>query len=219
MSGSKLGDASVRKALLDGGQAAIDASQDPMIRFVASIDAQSRAERKRYEDEVSSPETQLGEAIARARFAVYGTTIDPDATFTARLSYGSVEGFTDANGGDVTPFTTIGGLFDRATGNDPYVLPKSWLDAKASLDLSTPMNLSTSNDVVGGNSGSPLIDRHGDIVGLIFDGNIFSLGGTYGYAASNNRSISVDSRALMAGLKTVYHADRLVSEILGAAPP
>jgi hypothetical protein len=213
VAGSKLGDASVRKALFDGGQAAIDASQDPMIRLAASIDAQSRAERKLYEDEVSAPEARLGEAIARARFAILGTSVDPDATFTARLSYGAVKGFVDGNGRNVAPYTTIGGLFDRATGSDPYVLPASWLAAKPDLDLATPMNLSTTNDIIGGNSGSPLIDKNGAVVGLIFDGNIFSLGGAFGYDATVNRAVAVDSRALLAGLKTVYHADRVVNEI------
>jgi hypothetical protein len=213
VTGSKLGDASVRKALFDGGQAAIDASQDPMIRLAASIDAQSRAERKLYEDEVSAPEARLGEAIARARFAILGTSVDPDATFTARLSYGAVKGFVDGNGRNVAPYTTIGGLFDRATGSDPYVLPASWLAAKPDLDLATPMNLSTTNDIIGGNSGSPLIDKNGAVVGLIFDGNIFSLGGAFGYDATVNRAVAVDSRALLAGLKTVYHADRVVNEI------
>lgn len=218
VTGTKLADPAVRKALFDGGQAAIDASQDPMIRFVASIDAQSRALRKTYEDQVSAPENQLSEAIARARFTILGTSVDPDATFTARLSYGAVKGFTDGNGNDVAPYTTVGGLFNRATGSDPYALPQSWLDAKASLDLSAPMNLSSTNDIIGGNSGSPLIDKNGAVVGLIFDGNIFSLGGAFGYDERVNRAVSVDSRALLAGLKTVYHADRLVTEI-GAAGP
>jgi hypothetical protein len=218
VAGTKLADPAVRKALFEGGQAAIDASQDPMIRFAAAIDANARAVRKTYEDQVSAPESQLSEAIARARFSILGTSVDPDATFTARLSYGTVKGFVNGNGTDVPPYTSIGGLFDRATGSDPYILPQSWLDAKAALNLSTPMNLSTTNDIIGGNSGSPLVDRNGAVVGLIFDGNIFSLGGAYGYDPRQNRSVAVDSRALLAGMKTVYHADRLVSEITGSAP-
>ena len=219
VTGTKLGDAATRKALFDGGQAAIDASKDPMIRFAASIDAQARAERKTYEDEVSAPETRLGEAIARARFAILGTSVDPDATFTARLSYGSVKGFVNGNGDTIAPYTNIGGLFNRATGSDPYVLPQSWLAAKPALDLATPMNLSTTNDIIGGNSGSPLIDKNGAVVGLIFDGNIFSLGGAFGYDGSVNRSVAVDSRALLTALKNVYHADRIVTEIGSAATP
>jgi hypothetical protein len=216
IAGTKLGDVATRKALFDGGQPAIDASQDTLIRFVASIDAQARMSRKQYEDEVTAPEHQLTEAIARARFAILGTSVYPDATFTLRLSYGSVKGFVDGNGNNVTPYTTIGGLFNRASGSEPYSLPQSWLDAKSSLDLNTPMNFSTTNDIIGGNSGSPVINKNGEVIGLIFDGNIFSLGGEFGYQASVNRSVAVDSRALLAGLRNVYHADRLAQEIGGS---
>jgi hypothetical protein len=213
IAGTKLGYPAVRKALFDGGAAAIAASTDPMIVYARTVDPDLRAIRKDDEDRVGAPSRAAAERIAKARFAVYGTSIDPDATFTLRLSYGAVKGFVDAAGVQVPPYTTIGGLFDRATGAPPYVLPQSWLAAKPSLDLSTPMNLSTTNDIIGGNSGSPLINARGEIVGLIFDGNIFSLGGDYGYDAQHNRAIAVDSRALMAGLSKVYHADRLVSEI------
>jgi len=213
IAGTKLADPAVRKALFDGGAAAIAASADPMIVYARTVDPDLRAIRKADEDRVGAPSRAAAERIAKARFAVYGTSIDPDATFTLRLSYGAVKGFVDAAGAQVPPYTTIGGLFDRATGAPPYVLPQSWLAAKPSLDLSTPMNLSTTNDIIGGNSGSPLINARGEIVGLIFDGNIFSLGGDYGYDAQHNRAIAVDSRALMAGLSKVYHADRLVSEI------
>jgi hypothetical protein len=211
--GTKLGDAAVRKELYDGGAAAIASSDDAMIRFAASIDAASRAARKDYENEVSGPESQFDEQIAKARFAVLGTSVDPDATFTARLSYGAVRGFVDGNGKTVAPYTRIGGLFGRATGSPPYALPDSWLAARSSLDLATPMNFSTTNDIIGGNSGSPVVDRDGDVVGLIFDGNIFSLSGAFGYDAEKNRAVAVDSRALLAGLRSVYHADRLVTEI------
>ncbi len=213
IAGTKLGDVAARKALYDGGTAAVDASQDTMIRFVASVDAQARSVRKQYEDEVTSPENKLSEALARARFAILGTSVYPDATFTARLSYGTVKGFTDANGDAVTPYTTVGGLYNRATGSEPYALPQSWLAAKASLDSNTAMNFSSTNDIIGGNSGSPVVDKAGDLVGLIFDGNIFSLGGAFGYDARVNRAVALDSRAILAGLRTVYHADRVVSEI------
>ena len=156
------------------------------------------------------------ERIAKARFAVYGTSIDPDATFTLRLSYGTVKGFTDAQGRAVEPYTTIGGLFDRTTGAPPYSLPQSWISAKSSLNLTTPMNLSTTNDIIGGNSGSPLIDKNAEIIGLIFDGNIFSLGGDYGFDAAKNRTVAVDSRALLEGLRKVYHLNRIVDEIESA---
>jgi Peptidase S46 len=216
VSGTKLGDAAVRKALFDGGKAAIDASTDPMIVMARNLDPQLRALRKETEDRITAPSRAAAEQIAKARFAVYGTKIDPDATFTLRLSYGTVKGFPDQSNAQVPPYTTIGGLFDRATGAEPYVLPKSWLDAKSALNLQTQMNVSTTNDIIGGNSGSPLIDRDARIVGLIFDGNIYSLGGDYGYDPVRNRAISVDSRALLEAMTKVYHADRLVSEITAA---
>jgi hypothetical protein len=213
---TKLGDPAVRKALYDGGQAAIDKSTDPLIVLAVKIDPILRAQRKDHETRVEAPLRAAAERIAKARFAVYGTSIDPDATFTARVSYGTVKGFTNALGEAVPPYTTIAGLFARAGGAPPFALPPSWLAAKPSLDLALPMNLSSDNDVVGGNSGSPLIDRNGAIVGLIFDGNIFSLGGSYGFDPAVNRSVSVDSRALLEGLRKVYHLDRIVSEIQAA---
>lgn len=211
-----LDDAKVRMGLFNGGQAAIDASQDPLIRFVINIDPDLRAARKEYEDEVEAPSRAAAERIAKARFAIFGTTVYPDATFTPRLNYGTVKGFDNAEGQPVEPYTTIGGLFHHATGAPPYDLPESWLKAKSSLDLDTPMNLSTTNDVIGGNSGSPLINEKAEIVGLVFDGNIFSLGGDYGYDAAKNRTVSVDSRALLEGLSKVYHLDRIVNEIEAA---
>ena len=213
VTGTNLEDPKVREELYNGGEAAIAASTDPMIRFVKSIDPDMRAIRKEYEDRVDAPTRAAAEKIAKARFAVYGTSVDPDATFTLRLSYGSVKGFVNGEGKEVEPYTTMGGLFHRATGAAPYALPQSWLSAKSSLDMNTPMNLSTTNDVIGGNSGSPLINSKAEIVGLIFDGNIFSLGGDFGYDAAKNRSVAVDSRALLEGLRKVYHLDRIVDEI------
>lgn len=213
VNGTHLDDPKVREDLYSGGQAAVDAADDPMIHFAISIDPDLRAVRKEYEAQVDAPTRSAAERIAKARFAVYGTSIDPDATFTARLSYGTVKGFTDAQGKFVKPYTTIAGLFNRASGAPPFVLPESWLTAKPSLDLTTPMNLSTTNDIIGGNSGSPLIDKDANIVGLIFDGNIFSLGGDYGYDPTANRSVAVDSRALLEGLRKVYHFDRIADEI------
>jgi len=213
VSGTHLEDAKVREELYNGGQAAVAASADPMIRFAASMNDDLLAVRKDYETRVDAPTRAAAERIAKARFAVYGTSVDPDATFTARLSYGTVKGFENAEGRSVNPYTTIGGLFERATGAPPYALPQSWLTAKASLNLALPMNLSTTNDIIGGNSGSPLIDRDGNVVGLIFDGNIFSLGGDYGYDAAKNRAVAVDSRALLEGLRKVYHLDHIVGEI------
>jgi Peptidase S46 len=214
--GTHLDDPKVREELYKGGQSAVEASKDPMIRFAASINDDLLAVRKEYEARVDAPTRSAAEKIAKARFAVYGTSVDPDATFTLRLSYGTVKGFDDAEGKFVEPYTNIGGLFERATGAPPYALPESWLKAKASLDLSVPMNLSTTNDTTGGNSGSPMIDKDANIVGLLFDGNIFSLGGDYGYEAVKNRSVAVDSRGLLEGMRKVYHIDRIVDEIEAA---
>ncbi len=216
VSGTHLDDAKVREALYKGGQSAISSSTDPLIVFVVSVDPDLRATRKEYEAKIEAPVRSAAERIAKARFAVYGTSVDPDATFTARLSYGAVKGFPDAQGRFVQPYTTIGGLFDRATGAPPYELPKSWLSAKSSLNLETPMNVCTTNDIIGGNSGSPLINKNAEIVGLIFDGNIFSLGGDFAYDPVRNRAIAVDSRALLEGLQKVYHLNRITEEIESA---
>jgi hypothetical protein len=216
VSGTRLEDPKFREELYNGGQSAIDASNDPMIRFTESIDGDLLAERKEYEARVDAPTRAAAERIAKARFAIYGTSVDPDATFTLRLSYGTVKGFENAEGKSIEPYTTIEGLYQRATGAPPYKLPERWLDAKSSLNLSTPMNLTTTNDIIGGNSGSPLINKNANVVGLIFDGNIFSLGGDYGYDAARNRAIAVDSRALLEGLRKVYHFDRVVDEIEAA---
>ena len=127
-----------------------------------------------------------------------------------------MKGFEDAEGKFVQPYTTIGGLYERATGAPPYNLPESWLTAKGLINPMAPMNFCTTNDTTGGNSGSPVIDKNANIVGLLFDGNIFSLGGDYGYDAAKNRSIAVDSRALLEGMRKVYHLNRIVAEIEAA---
>jgi Peptidase S46 len=211
-----LEDAKLRESLYNGGAAALAASTDPMIQFAASVNDDRLALRKDYEARVDAPTRAAAERIARARFAINGTSIDPDATFTPRLSYGSVKGFGNAEGKFVEPYTTIDGLFHRTTGAPPYALPESWLKAKTSLNRSLPMNLCTTNDIIGGNSGSPLIDPDANVVGLIFDGNIFSLGGDYGYDGAKNRAIAVDSRALLEGLQKVYHLNYVVDEIEAA---
>jgi hypothetical protein len=218
VSGSTLGDPKVRKALFDGGKKAIDASTDPMIQLAKLTDGDARAIRKTFEDEVEAVEKEAGEKIAKARFAVYGTSIYPDATFTLRLSYGQVKGW-DEGGKHVNPVTLMGGAFERATGSDPFKLPKSWIDAKAKLDLSTPFNLASTNDIIGGNSGSPMINKDGEIVGLIFDGNIHSLGGDYAYDGRDNRAVAVESTALMEALGKIYGASRIHDEILAGRGP
>ena len=210
--GSKLGDPKVRRALFEGGKAALDASKDPMIELARKVDADARALRRVDEDEIQGVVRKQSELIAKAYFAMRGTGTYPDATGTLRLSFGVVKGWVEA-GQPVAPFTTIGGAFELDTGKEPFALPKSWLAARGKLAPSTPFDLVTTNDIIGGNSGSPLVDRAGKIVGLVFDGNLPSLGGAYGYDAETNRTVSVSSAALLAALEHVYGATRLLGEL------
>ncbi|MDQ6941385.1 MAG: S46 family peptidase [Candidatus Eremiobacteraeota bacterium] len=213
VSGSKLGDPAVRKALYDGGPAAVAASADPAIVLMRSVDDAARAIRKQYEDEVQAPLRVNDEKVAQADFALHGLATYPDATFTLRVSYASVRGYQE-NGHTVTPYTTIAGAYRHATGSDPYALPKSWLDARSTVKADTPLDFVMTADIIGGNSGSPVIDAKGRIVGLIFDGNIESLGGDYGYDIRQNRAVAVDSRGLLEALRAVYHADRVAGELV-----
>ncbi|HUQ33655.1 MAG TPA: S46 family peptidase, partial [Pyrinomonadaceae bacterium] len=197
--GTKLSDPEYRKSLAAGGAKAIDASTDPMIVLARSIDQEARQVRKRYESEVVGVERTSYSKIARALFETEGTKLYPDATFTLRLSYGAVKGYME-NGKKVEPFTTFGGLYERATQFNqkfPYNLPPRWMDKKSTLDLKTHYNFVSTNDIIGGNSGSPTINKEGELVGLIFDGNIQSLVGNFYYDESINRAISVDSRGML----------------------
>jgi hypothetical protein len=214
--GTKLGDPKVRKALWEGGKAAIDAAvaKDPLLALARAIDAESRAIRAQYEKEVAGVMQKNQELVARARFAAFGTSVYPDATFTLRLAFGSVKGWNEGNAA-VTPFTTMGGAFERATGKEPFALPASWHAAKDKLDLSTPFNFVSTNDIIGGNSGSPVINKEGEVVGLIFDGNIHSLGGEYWFDDVKNRAVSVDTAALTEALGKIYGAQHLVTELTG----
>lgn len=200
-----------RKRLWEGGAAAINKSKDPMIAFAKLIDADGRAIRKAYE-EVSSVLDKNAELLAQARFAVLGTGTYPDATFTLRLSFGQVKGF-EHRGKMVQPFTQIQGAFERATGQDPFALPRSWIRKKGKLDLATRMNFVTTNDIIGGNSGSPTFNKDLEIVGLIFDGNIYSLGGDYGFDAKVNRAVSVHSELIAEALGKIYGAGRILKEL------
>jgi len=212
--GTKLGDLEARKALWAGGQSAVDASNDPFIALAKLLDAPSRALRKTNENEVKAIETQSASKIAAARFVLKGTSVYPDATFTLRLSYGQVKGWEE-KGKPVAPFTTFGGAFERETGADPFALPKSWFTAreKGGLNLSQPFNFVTTNDIIGGNSGSPVINKDAEIVGLVFDGNIRSLGGAYWYDERSNRAVSVHAGAIIEALRKVYGAGFLADEI------
>ncbi|MBL8267424.1 S46 family peptidase [Steroidobacter sp.] len=211
---SKLGDPAVRKALWEGGAAAIASSTDPMIVLARDIDAESRAVRKIYEDEVQAPVAAAQERIAKARFAVLGTNTYPDATFTLRLSDGAVEGWKE-KGVQVEPYTKLSRLYERATGKEPFRLPQKWLDARDRLDANTPFCYVTTNDIVGGNSGSPLVDTQGRLVGLAFDGNIHSIAGSFWYDGDMNRSVAVHPAIIISALKDVYGATALADELLG----
>lgn len=213
--GTQLGDPAVRKALWEGGADAVARSGDPFIVLARSVDPQSRAIRKQYEDQVESIIDKNSELIAAARFEKYGTRVYPDATFTERFSFGEVKGW-DEKGVPVKPFTDIGGAFAHATGSYPFALPESWLAAKDKLNLQQRLDFVTTNDIIGGNSGSPVINRNAEVVGLVFDGNIHSLGGDYWYDERLNRAVSVHSGAILEALRKVYHADRLADEIEAA---
>ncbi|WLT30526.1 S46 family peptidase [Geothrix sp. PMB-07] len=221
--GSKLADPEARKALLAGGKKAIAESTDPMILLAKKLDPISRELRKKQEDLVASVITEHGTRIAKARFAVYGKNTYPDATFTLRLSYGPVAEYK-GNGTLIQPFTTFGGLFDRYDawgGNEAKVhggawtLPQRWLDKRADLNPSLPFNFVHKVDIIGGNSGSPVVDKKGELVGLIFDGNIESLPGNYFYDEAVNRGVSVDARAIVHALDKVYGATALAAELTG----
>jgi hypothetical protein len=212
--GTKLGDPAVRKTLWQGGKDAIAKSDDPFIRLARAVDPAARAIRKRYEAEVEAVELKNSDLIAQARFRQLGTTVYPDATFTLRLSPGEVKGWEE-RGRPVAPFTDFAGAFARNTGAEPFALPPSWLAAKETLNLGHPLNFVTTNDAVGGNSGSPIINRQRDIVGLAFDGNIHSIGGSFWFDPRVNRCVGVHSGAILEALNKIYGASGLVREIRG----
>jgi hypothetical protein len=217
VSGTKLTDPAVRKSLVEGGEAAVQASTDPLIAFARRVDPFLREMRKWYEDNIESVETTAGEKIGKARFAAYGKSVYPDATFTLRLTFGAVKGYP-MNGTQAPPETTFYGLYDRAYSfglKSPYDLPARYLERKGRLDLSTPLNFVSVCDITGGNSGSPVINRNAELVGLIFDGNIESLAGTYVYSEEKNRAVAVHSSAIIEALRKLYDATPLADELQG----
>jgi len=211
---SRLADPRVRAALWAGGLAAIRASDDPLIAYVLKTDPLSRAARQVWEDEVIGPTEVAAERLARVRFAVDGADLYPDATFSPRISFGRVEGWRD-NGAAVAPFTTLGGLFAHATDADPRRLPPRWLAARDSLDPGIVLNFVTTNDIVGGNSGSPVVDAAGEMVGDAFDGNQASIAGDFAYDGAVNRTVVVSTAAISEALTKVYGRPDLVRELSG----
>jgi hypothetical protein len=214
--GTKLADPEFRKKLVEGGEAAVAASGDPMIALARKLDPLRREFTKWMEDNVQSVEQRAGEQIGKARFAAYGKEAYPDATFTLRLSYGQVKGYP-MNGTQAPSKTTFYGLYDRAQSFDfqgPWYLPSRYKEGKDKLDLSTPLDFVTTNDIIGGNSGSPVVNRAGEIVGLVFDGNIESLVGDFVYEGETNRTVAVHTAAMTEVLRKLYNAPALVKELL-----
>jgi len=212
VSGSRLDDPALREELWEADLATIEASADPMIRLALDIDEKARALRKRFEDEVEAPTDLAYEKIAKARFAIQGTTDYPDATFTLRVSYGAHEGW-DEKGVDVRPWTTVSELFPRVTGDAPFRLPDSWADATDTMADDTKFNFVGTTDIIGGNSGSPVIDKDGKLVGLVFDGNIHSISGSYWFDSELNRTVAVHPEVMIESLRSIYEADNLLEEM------
>jgi hypothetical protein len=216
--GTRLRDEEIQRLLKAGGKATIDASTDPMIVLARSLEADAQAVTKKYEAEVATVQAATYPKIGQAVFAVDGAKAYPDATGTLRLSYGAVKGYVE-NGKTIAPYTTVAGLYVRSDINKnqpPFDLAPRWAEAKTALGPATPFNFVSTNDIVGGNSGSAVVNRKGELVGLIFDGNIQMLPGYYIYEASINRAVSVDSRAIIEAFRKVYKAGALADEIVGA---
>jgi hypothetical protein len=212
---SKLADVELRRRLAKEGASAQAATGDPLIELARLVDGPSREVRKRYEDTVEEPLRQAYAKIANARFALYGTETYPDATFTLRLAFGTVRGYEE-QGRQVPPWTTIGGSYPHAEEHGsvyPFALPPRWLERKGKLDLDTPFNFVSTADIIGGNSGSPVVNRAGEVVGIIFDGNIQSLVLAYAYTDTQARAVSVASPAIVEALEKIYEAGELVAEL------
>lgn len=213
--GSKLADVEARRKLVDGGRKAVEASDDPMIRLARLVDEPARKVRKEYEEEVDEPQRQAYAKIAKAQFALYGDKIYPDATFTLRLAFGTVKGYRE-RGEKIPPWTTIGGAYKHSDEHGnlyPFALPKRWNERKEDLNLDTPFNFVSTADIIGGNSGSPVVNRQGEIVGIIFDGNIQSLVLDFVYSDEQARAVSVHSSAILEALRNAYGAKRVLEGI------
>jgi len=220
MRGTRLTDPALRRALLEGGEEAVAASPDPLLQWARRVDPILRQMQRWFEEQVASVREAAGAKIGRARFAVFGKSVYPDATFTLRLSYGTVRGYP-MNGTQAPPKTTFYGLFDRAHGFDqkpPYHLPPRVWARRNRLDLSTPLNFVSTCDITGGNSGYPVINRQGELVGVIFDGNIESLVGNFVYIEETNRAVAVHSAAILEALRKLYMAAPLADELEGKTP-
>src|SRR4029450_8978720 len=215
--GSKVADPAFRKSLVEGGKAAVMASTDPLITLARNVEPIIRQTNKSYEDDVESVEASAGEKLGRARFAAYGKSASPDPPFTLRLTFGTVRGYP-MNGTQAPPMTTFFGLLDRAQSfgmKPPFNLPPRYTHRRPQLTLSTPLNFVSDCDIIGGNSGSPVINRDGQLVGLIFDGNIESLIGNVVYNGNTNRAVAVHSAGMIEALRKLYDAGALADELEG----
>lgn len=210
--GTRLGDPALRRRLWTGGLAAIDASDDPLIRFVRRIQSVTREARRVYEAEVQAPTDRAAEQLAALRFRIYGTAQAPDATGTLRLTYGRAQGWTYA--GRTVPYaTTFAGLWDRATGAEPFDLARRLAGAKDRIPATTQLDFTASTDTIGGSSGSPAIDATGALVGANFDSTVLSQRNAYGYDRQVNRSVIVSTAAITAALRHAYGQERLLAEL------
>lgn len=219
VSGTKLKDVTVRHQLYEGGATALKDSPDPMIAFATLVDPVARRLRRIFDESGETEQEAYGQ-IARARFALKGNEIYPDATGTLRLSFGEVSGYEE-DGKTIPAFTTFAGLYQRATdrqNREPFDLPPRWIDRHDRLNLETRFNFVTTADVVGGNSGSPVVNEAGELVGLIFDGNIESLAGDFAYSDQQCRSVAVDAAGIIEALDKMYDAKPLVDELVAGKP-
>ena len=215
VNGTKVRDVAFRKQLYDGGAAAVTGAKDPMIELARLIDAEARALRKQWEA-AEETKQQAHATIEKAHFAIEGPTRAPDATFTLRLSYGPVKGYEEA-GNKIPAYTTFAGLYERnglQKNKEPFDLPRRWLDKKSALKLDTPLNFVSTEDIIGGNSGSPVVNNAGEFVGIIFDGNLASLVLDFAYEDVHARALSVDCRGILEAMRKVYGVDALVNELL-----
>jgi hypothetical protein len=215
--GTKLADVAVRRRLAEGGQKAIEASNDPMIPLARLVDEPARKVRATYEQQVEEPQRRAYGKLANIRFDLLGAETYPDATFTLRLAFGLVKGCRE-NDQQAPAWTTMAGAYQRSEehgGQEPFALPKTWLDHKDRLNLKTPMNFVATADIIGGNSGSPVVDRNGELVGIIFDGNLSSLVWDFVFSEAEGRAVAVHGSAILEALRKVYDAGALADEING----
>jgi hypothetical protein len=213
--GTSLAKVDERKKVAKGGKSAISSSTDAMIQLVRAIDPRARELRTQFEQQYEEPQRQAYAKVAAARFAVLGSTTYPDATFTLRLAFGTVKGYED-EGRKIEPWTTLGGTFKHAEAHgskEPFELPESWLKNREKLKAETPFNFVSTADIIGGNSGSPVVNKAGELVGIIFDGNIQSLVLDFMYTDTVARAVSVHSSGIMEALRKVYGATALADEL------